>query len=412
MATFKQSMHCLHPITITNPRYRSKDWESTGDGAPWIRADYKIIVPCGHCILCRKRKSNDWHFRLFHEFLGTPFIDKKQSKRNVLFCTFTFNNDNLPDDRQEGLRSRLSPFIRQWRDVWRKRYGASPRYWITTDIGNDGRLHLHALIFNPTYKDGSRIPRSKIFITNDRWKIDHPNKPLPSDLKCCWRFGFCTYCGYLDGESGIHYAAGYLNGSNVLKQVEAGKFPKKHGKALCSKALHHLPVVFVSAGIGRSFLSTQEFAKLKVLKSFICRLGKYKYSVPRYFRSKYFDDIYEQYVDERTGEFFEIYVSADEQAFRFTSALIYKLREDYESATIDEVVISGRSFRCPRDGSSSFYANGPAPPWSALVDSFDKVYGFVAPPPRPVDSLNSVDLVTFAPIHSRGFESPKQLSIF
>lgn len=412
MTTYKDHIKCLHPISITNPRYRSKDWERTGDGAPWSRPDYKIIVPCGHCILCRKRKSTDWHFRLFHEFLGTPFIDKKQTRRNVLFCTFTFNNDHLPDDSQNGLRSRIAPFIRQWRDVWRKRYGTSPRYWITTDIGNEGRLHLHAVIFNPTYKDGRRIPKSKLFMTTERWIKDHPGKPVPSDLQCCWRYGFCTYCSYLEGEAGIHYVAGYLNGSNVLKQVEAGKVPKKHRKALCRKALHHIPAVFVSSGLGKSFLVTQEFEKLKLLKSFICRLGKYKYAVPRYFRSKYFEDTIEMFVDEATGELHEMLVPAEQCARNFIAALCYQMRSDYEAASLDEVSICGKSFRLPRNHVCDYARDESPPPWSSLVASYDKVYGFVAPPPRPVDTLCDVNPVIFVNIHSRGFECPKQLSIF
>lgn len=405
MAEFRQNIRCLHPIRIVNPKYRSERWEREGDNAPWRFADYQLSVPCGHCYLCRKRKANDWHVRLFHEYLGTPYyyIRGKKQERNVLFCTFTFNDKHLPDDNPEGLRSRLAPYIRHWRDNWRKRFGVSPRYWCTTDIGNEGRLHLHLLIFNPVTKDGVRISKSSIFSTGTNWRKLCKKKGISEDTpidyrrQMMWKYGFCTYCKHLHDERGIHYVSGYLTGSNVLKQIEKGDIVFKHNKALCKKAVQHVPVIFVSSGLGKSFITTKEFDKLKNLKSFICSLGKYKFAVPRYYRAYYFDDINYMEVDEETGLIYEYTIPADEQARRFTAALIFKLEQDFVSSDSECYVLNGKKYRISRE--HPIRSDGD-PPWHSDARSLDKVFGYIPPPPRPVDHLMDYDPVTLLPIHA------------
>lgn len=405
MAEYRHNIRCLHPIRIINPKYKSERWEREGDNAPWRFADYQLSVPCGHCYLCRKRKANDWHVRLFHEYLGTPYyyIRGKKQERNVLFCTFTFNDTYLPDDSPEGLRSRLAPYIRKWRDNWRKRFGVSPRYWCTTDIGNEGRLHLHLLIFNPVTKDGVRISKSSIFSTGTNWrklcKKTGMSEDTPIDYRrqMMWKYGFCTYCKHLHDERGIHYVSGYLTGVNVLKQIENGDTVLKHNKALCKKALHHVPVIFVSSGLGKSFISTKEFDKLKNLKSFICSLGKYKFAVPRYYRAHYFEDINYMEVDEETGLIYEYTIPADEQARRFTAALIWKLEQDFISSDSLCYILNGKKYRCSRE--HPFSSDGD-PPWYPDVGSLDKVFGYTPPPPRPVDHLMDYDKDTLLPIHA------------
>lgn len=406
MAEYRHTIKCLHPIKIVNPRYKSERWEREGDSAPWRFADYNLLVPCGHCYLCRKRKAQDWHVRLFHEYLGTPYyyINGKKQERNVLFCTFTFNNKYLPDDNPEGLRSRLAPYIRKWRDNWRKRFGVSPRYWCTTDIGNEGRLHLHMLIFNPVNKDGVRITKSSIFSTGNQWRNLCKKKGLPEDTpidyrrQLMWKYGFCTYCQYLRDESGIHYVSGYLTGSNVLKQIENGDKVLKHKKELCKKAVQHVPVVFVSSGLGKSFLTTKEFDKLKTLKSFICSLGKYKYAVPRYFRANYFEDTTYLDVDESTGELYEFTVPADEQARRFIASLMFRLQDDLVQSDSVCTVLNSKKYRQTRAHLIS--DNSHDPPYQRAIESLDKVFGYTPPSPRPVDHLMDFDSVSMIPIHA------------
>lgn len=384
MSTFVNKIKCLHPITVVNPKYRSRAFVDSGDIPNQSARDYRLSVPCGKCLLCRKRKANDWHVRLFHEALGTPRLSINNKKLlNILFATFTFSDKYLPDDSNDGLRERIAPFIRHWRDNWRKRHGVSPRYFAVTDIGGDeGRLHLHLLIFNPVDRDGNRISISSIFSTAHRWrKRTGDESPVPPSLQLDWHYGYCTYCSMLKGIEGIHYVIGYLNNSNVIKQLEKGKKVQKHGSPVCEKALKHIPAVFVSQGLGKDFINTNEFSKLKNLKSFICNLGKFRYAVPRYYRSKYFDDQSIFVVDDDGVILSEYLYTSEDQYRAFMSSLMLRLQSDYESADSVSVSLLGHRWTHHRDGFPL------STPWNSVMKSLDEVYGYTPDPPPLIELL-------------------------
>lgn len=225
-----------------------------------------------------------------HNFIAPDKKGKKTRYNNsprVLFCTFTFNDENLPDvptNKEE--RDVLAPFIRKWRDGWRKKFGTSPRYFAISDIGGEeGRLHLHILIFNPTRKNGSRINISDIYSHNRKKDVK-----LPPSRQCLWRYGFCTYCAWIRGIEAIHYVAGYLTLENAMKQAEKGSKIVKHGKPLCREALIHYASVFCSMGIGRCFINTALFERLRSTRSHVDIIGQFHYAIPRYYRLYYYDE--------------------------------------------------------------------------------------------------------------------------
>lgn len=352
----KFKVRCTHPITVVNPRYRSKYWEYA---QPYDSLDYHIQVPCGHCILCRRRNASSWHFRLYQEALHTPtFKVGNKDKMNILFVTFTFSDVHLPDHSSlthSELRSTIAPYIRIWRDRWRKRHGVSPRYFCTTDIGGDlGRIHLHLLIFNPVNSKGRRISLNSIFSTYERWLNDGNIGNVPSRLQLDWPFGYCSYAKHIKGIEAIHYISGYINNRNVLRSMENGEIPKKHGKRICIEALRHVPCIFVSQGLGRDFITTQSFARLKKSRQLLTKLGQYTYSVPRYYRSHYFDDI-----DVGVGG---IVFSRDDQLRAWMSTLIHRCYDDYLASPSNSLTLSGKNFHSPDD-------------FTLYCKSLEKVYG-------------------------------------
>lgn len=62
-------MKCVHPSLISNGK----------------RSYY---VPCGRCAWCRRRKQDDWFFRLGFEARFWPFVS---------FVTLTYDDDNIPN---------------------------------------------------------------------------------------------------------------------------------------------------------------------------------------------------------------------------------------------------------------------------------------------------------------------------
>lgn len=290
--TQRHNYTCDNPIEVVNPRYRK-----IGPGElryARTQSDYKLIVPCGHCLTCRQRRARMWHFRLYHEALACSthtFTDKKGKhvdSPRVLFVTFTFNDDNLPNvKKNKEEREILAPYIRKWRDGWRKKFGISPRYFAISDVGGDnGRLHLHLLIFDPRDKYGRAISKSSIYTYNRDSSL-----VLPPWEQCGWRYGYCTYAGWLRGLEGIHYVAGYINLQNALKEAERGRGMRKHGKSLCKAARLHFASIFCSPGLGRSWCNTSEFASCKKTRAAIASVGKYRYAIPRYYKLRYFEPI-------------------------------------------------------------------------------------------------------------------------
>ena len=231
-----------------------------------FRENYYINAPCGKCYLCRKSKANAWRIRLFEEVKSLPsFVDGPRVVRNVIFVCFTFDDEHLP--RFEN-RETIAVYIRKWRDLWRKKYGKSPRYYAVTDKGSQfGRLHLHLLIFEPfNYKDDWPLSLEELEENNFMWRNGMAREP-----------------SYLESEAGITYVTGYITGGNLEEDA------KKHGKPICKEALEYVPMVFVSNGLGRGAnlsLNNTDIELDRDRNRYMYRIGNYTYSLPKYYRDK------------------------------------------------------------------------------------------------------------------------------
>lgn len=233
--------------------------------------NYYIEVPCGKCYLCRKKKANGWRIRLLEECKSTPtFRHCGIDKKRIIFVCFTFDDAHLP---RPGKRSQFAELIRKWRDLWRKKFGRSPRYFAITDKGSQfGRLHLHLLIFDPrNYKEDD------LFGT-----------PLSiEDLEkhnFFWRNGMVRYPSWLESERGISYVTGYMTGSNLEKDAI------KHGKPMCKEAKEYIPFIFVSNGLGKSFVDNPNLAIDPQTGNYLYYYQGYYYGLPSYYRYKLIDE--------------------------------------------------------------------------------------------------------------------------
>lgn len=262
------SVSCFNPVKCINPRYR-KDAEDTSwrKKGPMMYKDFYLEVPCGKCYLCRKRLANNWRVRLFEECLSTPqMYYEGKLVYNAFFITFTYENASLPPNKREDFANH----IKHWRDNWRKKYGKSPRYFITTDKGSQfERLHLHAIIFNPyDYKNDCRIDWNACRLHNFHWK---------------YGFVFIDFeKPYLESAKGVSYVTGYITGSNL------GKDAQKHGKPISPESMYYRPYVFVSNGLGAKYVYGMD-ARLKGLDNMLYSLNGFNYSLPQYYKNKLFN---------------------------------------------------------------------------------------------------------------------------
>lgn len=229
--------------------------------------NFFIEVPCGKCYLCRKKKANGWRVRLLEECKATPSLrDNGILKKRIIFVCMTYDNEHLP---KPGTRSQFAEHIRKWRDLWRKKFGCSPRYFAVTDKGSQyGRLHLHFLIFAPYDKKNERY-----------LSIEDLEKH-----QFFWRNGMVREPTWLESEKGISYVTGYLTGSNLEKDAI------KHGKSICKEAKEHIPFVFVSNGLGKSFVDNPTLSQDTTNGNFLYFYQGYYYGLPAYWRYKLIDE--------------------------------------------------------------------------------------------------------------------------
>ena len=73
---------CLYPRLYENKRYKVN--KTNGGVVPTPRDERMRLVPvgCGNCMVCRKKKANEWKIRLYEE------IRVRKGK----FVTFTFED--------------------------------------------------------------------------------------------------------------------------------------------------------------------------------------------------------------------------------------------------------------------------------------------------------------------------------
>lgn len=187
-------------------------------------------------------------------------------KYRIIFVCFTYDNEHLP---KSGRRDEFATQIRKWRDLWRKKYGSSPRYFAITDRGSQfGRLHLHLLIFAPyDCKNDRYLTIEELEQNNFFWRNGQARKP-----------------SWLESEKGVSYVCGYMTGSNLEKDA------LKHGKPICKESLEYIPFIFVSNGLGKRFVESPSLSIDPTNGNLLYRYNGYYYGLPSYYRYKLIDE--------------------------------------------------------------------------------------------------------------------------
>lgn len=158
-------MPCYHPMTA----YRSAETTTTGKQKIVFdksKSNNKIPLelPCGQCIGCRLRKSQEWALRCLHE---ASLYDQNS------FITLTYNDENLPRDRSLDKEVFQKFMKRLRRSVHTKSSTKRVRFFHCGEYGSEckqcgqtgayclctnprpglGRPHYHAIIFNHDFDD-------------------------------------------------------------------------------------------------------------------------------------------------------------------------------------------------------------------------------------------------------------------
>lgn len=237
---------CLHPVYLTNPHWNKFTslgkrnlalWRAMNPGKIYPD-DYKIFVPCGKCLGCRKDRARQWRVRLLHEHMfGKHF--------NCICLTLTIDNDNYAKfSDKAGIKACLRAFLDRLRYYTSSR--KLPKRFFVTELGEErDRLHFHGFM----------------------WDID-----IPYDkIRRCWSYGF-IWIDKLKSVKQLSYATKYITKPSF-------KF--------------HYPLVFVSPGLGADYLKQRNWQDWhrKDPDYFLrmhCTFNGWTYSLPHYYRRKMF----------------------------------------------------------------------------------------------------------------------------
>lgn len=258
-------MACSSPITIVNPHYRKLAEQGHVRVSYFSSADdYRITVPCGHCMACLKKRTQQW-------FLRAHYIYKRLHLRpqDCYFCTFTLD----PRVYKEAVEKPYVP-IRRFIDRLRKH----------PYLVKNGIKFKFPYFFVVEFADGETA-RKRGFPSTHRMHYHAIFFGCP--LMCqtvakAWRnFMGIAKVEKLRSEAGVFYTLKYVTKDRkVCQNYVSDVDVSKNGK------------LYVSHGFGRlSKEDVKEFrARMLVsVKSFFSMaIGNYMFSIPRYWKNKCF----------------------------------------------------------------------------------------------------------------------------
>lgn len=248
-------MPCYSPL----PAFMNSEGEIV-----WSRKNgaYPFPLPCGKCIGCRKRRSEDWALRCFHESLSYEFNS---------FLTLTFDDDHLPSDGSLN-RKDVQKFIKRLRErLSRTSPETKIRYFACGEYGEHyGRPHYHIIIFNYGFPD------KYVF------QVKNGNYLYRSDeLEKLWPFGQSSIG--VASMATMRYCIKY----SVKAQFDKELYP-------------HLLPPFIQMST-RPAIGENYFLKYKheLLDNGCVVSNGRKFAIPRAYTKKYDDEEKEQVAEER-----------------------------------------------------------------------------------------------------------------
>lgn len=201
-------------------------------------------VPCGKCNLCKKRRINDWLFRMEQEM---------KISSHPLFITLTYKTEHLTltnDDYGTLVKSDLQNFIKRLRHHSKNKlvYFACGEY----GKGITKRPHYHVILLNFELSNYSETIE-KIW---NKGRIDA--QPIKS-------------------MSSVAYTLKYINKQNGTKTKTPDKLPE---------------FALMSKGIGKNYLSPSivEYHNRTPELCFVRRADGRKLSIPKYYKEKIYNE--------------------------------------------------------------------------------------------------------------------------
>ncbi len=217
---------CLFPIDIKNPSKTS--------------IARTLQVPCNHCAECRKKRANQWTFRLQQQQKISTRSDFITLTYATPFLKQTFNGypKLVKKDLQNFLKSLRRQAIYHREEFYNttlKQNVPKISYYAVGEYGpKEQRPHYHIILFN--------LPNE----THNRVKL----------VTKAWKKGTIDFGNHSAGLGSIRYVTGYVDkqNHNKAKHELDDRFSKQEsGKEFA----------LMSKGLGANFLTPQMIIHLK-----------------------------------------------------------------------------------------------------------------------------------------------------
>ena len=266
-------MTCYHPLLA----YRNNGKVVFNKPFPYAKG---FNLPCGQCIGCRLKYSQEWAVRLMHE---------NQMHEKSCFITLTMNDEYLAS-RENPFSLDRSEFQRFMKRL-RKRYGKKIRYFHCGEYGEkNNRPHYHAIIFGLDFED------KELYKVRDEIRLY-----ISDSLAQLWPYGFSTI-GEVTFESAA-YVARY-----VTKKIK-GKDAEEHYIRWDPSTGEGIPIepeyatMSRKPGIGKTWFDTY---KSDVFPNDYVVLKKHKIRPPRFYDNQLSEEELEKIKIKRQEELPEV----------------------------------------------------------------------------------------------------------
>lgn len=229
-----------------------------------VQGKEEIQVPCGRCFECKKRKSNDWTFRIQQEH---------KNAFSAAFVTLTYDPMFVPATKS-SLKTLVKKDVQDYIKRLRRRqeryceeqgFETAPqiRYYACGEYGSQTyRPHYHLIIFNVLEMQHCTDSWQKwVYTVNEKKEL------LP--------------IGYVDvqvpQEGALRYVAKYL--------MKPHKIPRWKGD-------DRLPEFHImSKGFGAQYLTPEmiQWHKKDLNRNYCALKGNIKIALPRYYRDRIYN---------------------------------------------------------------------------------------------------------------------------
>lgn len=237
-------MDCWYPITVS----RHNNYKGS-DGLVYTHVYGKMKVPCGRCPACRRRKQNEWAYRM---------LEESKYSRLTAFVTLTYGDDYLPFS-DLGVPTLFPDHLKKFFKDLRYRIG-SFRYFACGEYGDKfDRPHYHFILF---------------------YNGDCSSQDIESYISRCWFYGHIKFQTPITAGR-AKYCAKYS-----MKQVGFDYGDVVPPFARMSRR----------PGIGKLFLDHLNFNKFRLLDQwFVHDYQGTPYNLPRYYKEQVYskDEIYQ-----------------------------------------------------------------------------------------------------------------------